>query len=213
MRPSQICQRQLRLLCLSATIAVLTLAPARAHEQPTTTPAARFLQHTLETALGLVRPPMTTGTGRDLDALIRDSMDWPGLTQFAIGHYRADLDSEGVDGVRTRIAQQLADLARRAGVAFPTMTLAVHDMRIDRDGNRHVLCLATLPKFGEVEVDWTLAPAPGGGYRVSDIAAFGLTLKQFLRGWIASLVAAQGGDAATAFEAAPSPPKPASSPQ
>lgn len=192
-------------------IAMLPLAPAWGHEQPNTTPAARFLQGTIDTAVALVRPPMTAKTDRDLDALIRDSMDWPSLIQFAIGHYRADLDSEGLRAARTRIEQQLRDLARRAGVELPTMTFAVHDMRIDRDGNRHVLSLATLPRFGEIEVDWTLAPAAGGGYRISDIAAFGLTLKQFLRGWITSLVAAQGGDAAAAFEVPP--PKSASSPQ
>jgi hypothetical protein len=208
MRPSQI--RQISQFCLCALGAVLSVAPASAHEQPTTTPAARFLQGTVETALGLVHPPMTAKTDRDLDALIRDSMDWPSLTQFAIGHYRADLDSKGMRGVRARIEEQLGDLARRAGLELPTMTLAVHDMRIDRDGNRHVLSIATLPRFGEIEVDWTLAPGAGGGYRISDIAAFGLTLKQFLRGWVTSLVAAQGGDAANTF--AP-PPGPAVSPQ
>jgi hypothetical protein len=201
---------QIRLLGLSAMIAVLTLVPAGAHEQPTTTPAAQFLQGTIDTALGLVHPPMTAKTGRDLGTLIHDSMDWPSLTQFAIGHYRVELDSNGMRGVRTRIQQQLDDLARRAGTQLPSMTLAVHDMRIDRDGNRHVLSIATLPRFGEIEVDWTLAPTAGGGYRISDIAAFGLTLKQFLRGWVTSLVAAQGGDAANTFAA---PPNPASSPQ
>jgi hypothetical protein len=196
---------------VSAMIAALTLAPAWGHEQPNTTPAARFLQDTIGTALGLIHPPMTARTNRELDALIHDSMDWPGLTQFAIGHYRADLDSKGMRGVRARIEQQLGELARRAGVGLPAMTLAVHNMRIDRDGDRHVLTTATLPKFGETEVDWTLTPAANGHYRISDIAAFGLTLKQFLRGWVTSLVAAQGGDAATAFEAPPA--GPASSPQ
>jgi ABC-type transporter MlaC component len=200
MRPSQI-----RLFGMSAMIAaplaaVLGVAPASAHEQPTTTPAARFLQGIIETAFNLVRPPVTAKANRNLDALIGDSMDWPSLTQFAIGHYRATLDATGMGGVTSRLEEQLGALARRAGVELPNMTLAVHDMRIDRDGNRHVLSTATLPRFGEIEVEWTLAPAADGGYRISDIAAFGLTLKQFLRGWIASLIAAQGGDAAATFE-------------
>jgi hypothetical protein len=206
MRPSQICQSRIRLLGLSAMIAVLTLVPAWGREQPNTTAAARFLQDTVATALALVHPPTTTRADRDLDALIRDSMDWPGLIRFAIGHYRADLDDRGIHGASARIEEQLRGLARRAGVEFPAMTLAVQDMRIDREGYRHVLSIATLPRFGEIEVDWTLAPAAGGGYRISDIAAFGLTLKQFLRGWITSLVAAQGCDAAEAFKTPPSTP-------
>jgi hypothetical protein len=47
-------------------------------------------------------------------------------------------------------------------------------------------------------VDWTLVPT-AAGYRVADVAAFGLTLRQFLRGWVTALVAAQGGDATAVF--------------
>jgi hypothetical protein len=56
-----------------------------------------------------------------------------------------------------------------------------------------------LPRFGEIEVEWVLAPAQSG-YRIADIKALGLTLRQFLPGWVAGLIAAKGGDAAAAFE-------------
>ena len=101
-------------------VLILGLGPASAHEQPTTTPVARFLQGTIETAFDLVRPPVTVKANRDLDALIRDSMDWPGLTQFASGHYRANLDSTGMGGVRSRLAEQLGVLARRTRVGTNT---------------------------------------------------------------------------------------------
>jgi hypothetical protein len=131
-------------------------------------------------------------------------MDWPGLTQFAIGRYRADLKDGEMGGVTARLEQQLGALARRAGAELPTMTVAIHDMRIDSDGSRHVLSTATLPRFGEIEVEWTLVPA-ANGYQITDIAAFGLTLRQFLRNWITTLVTAQGGDADATFAAPSSP--------
>jgi hypothetical protein len=56
-----------------------------------------------------------------------------------------------------------------------------------------------LPRFGEVEIEWVLAPALNG-YRIADIRALGLTLRQFLRGWVAGLIAAKDGDVAAAFE-------------
>jgi hypothetical protein len=192
------CSSQIRTVCLLLLAAALSCGPASAHERPITAPAARFLEGTVETAFGLVRPPVTPQANTTLEALIRDSMDWPGLTQFAIGHYLANLEDGEMGGVTARLEQQLGALARRAGTELPTMTLAIHDMRIDPDGSRHVLSAATLPRFGEIEVEWTLAPA-ANGYRIADIAAFGLTLRQFLRNWIATLVAAQGGDAVAAF--------------
>jgi hypothetical protein len=198
------CPSQIRTVCLALMAAALGCSPASAHERPITAPAARFLEGTIETAFGLVRPPVTPQANTTLEALIRDSMDWPGLAQFAIGRYRADLKDGEMGGVTARLEQQLGALARRAGVELPTMTLAIHDMRIDPDGNRHVLSTATLPRFGEIEVEWTLAPA-AKGYRIADIAAFGLTLRQFLRNWIATQVAAQGGDAGATFAAPASP--------
>jgi len=201
MRPSQI-----RPFSISLMVAALSCASASAHERPTTTPAARFLQDTIGTAFDLVRPPVGAKADADLDSLIHESMDWDGLTQFAIGRYRADLDDTGMNGVEQRLAQQLESLARRAGIELPTMTLAIRDMEVDPEGNRHVHSTATVPRFGEVEVEWTLipAPSPGGGndYRIADIKAFGLTLRQFLRNWIAGLIAARSGDAVAAFEPA-----------
>lgn len=198
------CPSQIRTIGLLLMAAASGCGPASAHERPTTTPAARFLEGTFEAAFGLVRPPVAPQADATLATLIRDSMDWPSLTPFAIGRYRADLGDRDMGAVRARLERQLRDLARRAGVELPTMTLAIHDMRIDPEGNRHVLSTATLPRFGEVEVEWTLAPA-GSGYRIADIAAFGLTLRQFLRNWIATLVAARGGDAGAVFAAPSSP--------
>jgi hypothetical protein len=198
------CSSQIRTVCLLLLAAALGCGPASAHERPITTPAARFLEGTIETAFGLVHPPVTPQANTTLEALIRDSMDWPGLTQFAIGRYRADLKDGSMGGVTVRLKQQLGALARRAGAELPTMTLAIHDMRIDPDGSRHVLSTATLPRFGEIEVEWTLVSA-AQGYRIADIAAFGLTLRQFLRNWIATLVAARGGDVAAAFLVPSSP--------
>lgn len=199
MRPSQI-----RRLCLVLTIVALCCGPASARERPATAPAARFLQATIEQAFGLVRPPVSAEAGANLEALIKDSMDWTSLTHFAIGHFGRTLDADGMGDVTARLEQRLGILARRAGVELSAMTVAVHDMRIDPDGTRRILSTATVPRFGEVEVEWTLIPAAAGnGYRIADIKAFGLTLRQFLRGWIAGLVAAQGGDAAAVFGEAP----------
>ena len=179
-------------------VAATVCAPAAAHERPATTPAARFLQDQLDTALALAHPPVSAKDSAELDIVIRDAMDWRGLTQFAIGRYGASLDTGGLSDAAARLEEQLGVLARRAGRELPTMTVTVHDMRIDPDGSRHVLTTATLPKFGEVEVNWTLVPT-ATGYRVADIAALGLTLRQFLRGWVTALVAAQGGDPAAVF--------------
>jgi len=176
----------------------LCCGPAAAHELPTTTPAARFLQDRLDRALVLARPPVSAKANGELDILIRDAMDWPSLAQFAIGHYGTSLDEGGRSDATARLERQLGLLARRAGRELPTMTIAIHDMRIDPDGNRHILSTATVPRFGEVEVEWTLRPT-ATGYRVADIKAFGLTLRQFLRSWVTALVAAQGGNAAAVF--------------
>ena len=192
MRPSQI--RPFRLLVIIA----LLCRPAAAHELPTTTPAARFLQDNLDKALFLAHPPVSAKASADLDIVIRDAMDWPSLTQFAIGHYGASLDEGGRSDAAARLEGQLGILARRAGRELPAMTIAIHDMRIDPDGNRHVLSTATVPRFGEIEVEWTLTPT-ATGYRIADIKALGLTLRQFLRGWVTALVAAQGGNAAAVF--------------
>ena len=177
---------------------VLLCAPASAHERPSTTPAARFLQDTVDRALLLARPPVSARAGGDLDILIRDAMDWPGLTQFAIGHYGARLTKGGLSDAAARLEQQLGMLARRAGKEMPTLTIAVRDMQVDAEGKRTILSIAVVPRFGEIEVKWTLAPT-AAGYRVVDIAALGLTLRQFLRGWVTGLVAAQGGDATAVF--------------
>lgn len=131
-------------------------------------------------------------------------MDWPNLTQFAIGRYGAELDEGGMVDARTRLERQLGALALRAGRELPAMTLAIHDMRIDPDGTRHVLSTANLPRFGEIEVEWILTPTrTDTSYRIADIKALGLTLRQFLRSWIANLVAARNGDAAAAVSDAP----------
>lgn len=176
----------------------LWCGPAAAHELPTTTPAARFLQDRLDRALFLARPPVSAKASAALDIVIRDAMDWPSLTQFAIGHYRANLDEGGLSDATARLERQLGILARRAGKDLPTMTIAIHDMRIDPDGNRHILSTATVPRFGEIEVEWTLTPT-ATGYRIADIRGLGLTLRQFLRGWVTGLVAAHGGNAAAVF--------------
>lgn len=196
---------QIRLIGLAAAI-VLLCGPAWAHERPTTTPVARFLQDNIDRALVLAKPPVSRKSGDDLDILIRDAMDWPNLTQYAIGHYGAKLDAGGLSEVGAQLERQLGQLARRAGKEMPTLTIALRGLRIDADGSRHVLSTADVPRFGEIEVEWTLRPT-AAGYRVSDISALGLSLRQFLRGWITSLVAAQGGDPAAVFngEAAASP--------
>ncbi len=180
------------------TVAVACCGPASARERPTTTPVARVLQTTIATAFDLVRTPATPATNAGLATLMDDAMDWPGLTQFAIGRYRADLGDDAMDDVKARLEQRLAVLARRAGDELGTLTLAIRDLRIDPDGDRHVLSTATLRHFGEIDVEWTLVRvqtgAEGSGYRIADIAAFGLTLREFLRGWITALIADQGGD-------------------
>ena len=194
MQPSQI-----RILWLSLLASVfIAVAPASAHELPTTTPAARFVQDRFEQALMLARPPVSAKASSQLDIIIRDTMDWSSLTSFAIGRYGADLNEGGLSDAAARVERQLGFLARRAGKELSTMTLAIHDLRIDQDGSRHLFSTATTPRFGEIEVEWTLMPT-AAGYRVADIKALGLTLRQFLRGWVTALIAAEGGDARAVF--------------
>lgn len=192
MRPSQT-----RLAGLM-TAFMLLCGPAAAHERPTTTPAARFLQDNIGRALMLAKPPVSRKSGDELDILIRDAMDWQNLTQYAIGHYGARLDAGGLSDAGAQLERQLGQLARRAGKEMPTLTIALRGLRIDPEGNRHLLSTANVPRFGEIEVEWTLRPT-ATGYRVSDISALGLSLRQFLRGWVTSLVAAQGGDPTAVF--------------
>jgi hypothetical protein len=181
-------------------VAIQAIAPAGAHETPTTTPAARFLRGVIEKAHELAQPPVAPAAGAELDALIHLSMDWPGLAQFAIGRYRSDLEADGMTAVVARLEQQMDTLARRAGAELPGLALAVHDMRIGPDGDRHVFTTAFLPRFGAVEVEWRLMPAAApNGYRIADVKALGLTLRAFLRGWLGGLIAAHGGDPAAAF--------------
>lgn len=196
---------QIRLIGLAAAIALLC-GPAWAHERPTTTPAARFLQDQIERALVLARPPVSGKASDALDILIRDAIDWPSLTRYAIGQYGAKLDAGGLSEMGAQLEQQLGHLARRAGKEMPTLTIALRGLRIDSDGNRRVLSTADVPRFGPIEVEWTLRPT-ATGYRVSDISALGLSLRQFLRGWVTNLVAAQGGDPTAVFsgEAGASP--------
>ena len=188
------------------TAVVLLCGPAQAHERPTTTPAARFLQDHIDRALVLAKPPVSRKSGDELSILIRDAMDWPTLTQYAIGHYGAKLDAGGLSDVGAQLEQQLGLLARRAGKEMPSLTIVLRGLRIDAEGNRHVLSTADVPRFGPIEVEWTLRPT-ATGYRVSDISALGLSLRQFLRGWVTGLVAAQGGDPTAVFngEAGASP--------
>jgi hypothetical protein len=195
----------IRLIGLAAAIAFFC-GPASAHERPTTTSAARFLQDHIDRALVLARPPVSGKASDALDILIRDAIDWPALTRYAIGRYGAKLDAGGLSDVGAQLEQQLGNLARRAGKDMPALTIALRGLRIDAEGNRHVLSTADVPRFGEIEVEWTLRPT-AAGYRVSDISALGLSLRQFLRGWVTSLVAAQGGDPAAVFngEAGASP--------
>ena len=177
---------QIRLIGLAAAIA-LWCGPAWAHERPTTTPAARFLQDQIDRALVLARPPVSGKASDALDILIRVAIDWPSLTRYAIGHYRAKLDAGGLSEVGAQLERQLGLLARRAGKEMPTLTIALRGLRLDADGNRRVLSTADVPRFGQIEVEWTLRPT-ATGYRVSDISALGLTLRQFLRGWVTSQI-------------------------
>lgn len=188
---------QIRLAGLVIAI-MLVGGPAWAHERPATTPAARFVQDHIDRALVLAKPPVSRKAGDELDLLIRDAMDWPALTQYAVGHYRARLDAGGLSDAAAQLERQLGQLARRAGKELPTLTIAPRGLRIDSAGNRHVLSTADVPRFGEIEVEWTLRPTPTG-YRVSDISALGFSLRQFLRGWVTSLIAAQGGDPTAVF--------------
>jgi hypothetical protein len=192
---------QIRLIGLAAALALLC-GPAWAHERPTTTPVARFLQDNIDRALVLAKPPVSRKSGDALDILIRDAMDWPNLTQYAIGHYGAKLDAGGLSDVGSQLERQLGLLARRAGKEMPALTIALRDLRIDADGSRHVFSTADVPRFGEIEVEWTLRPT-ATGYRVADISALGLSLRQFLRGWVTGLVAAQGGNPTAVFNSEP----------
>lgn len=150
---------------------------------------------------------MTPDENRRLDFMIERSMDWAGLAQFAVARYRAELDGGAMDAVAARLAERLAALARTAGRELEGLDLVVRDMRLEADGTRRVMSTATLQRFGEVEVTWTLVPTQDGGYRIADIAALGLTLRHFLRGWVTGLIADRGGDPA-AVVAPPTAPTP-----
>jgi hypothetical protein len=97
---------QIRLIGLAAALALLCF-PAWAHERPTTTPVARFLQDNIDRALVLAKPPVSRKSGDELDILIRDAMDWPNLTQYAIGHYGAKLNAGGLSDVGAQLERQL----------------------------------------------------------------------------------------------------------
>src|SRR5262245_12219231 len=140
---------QIRVIGLAAAIALLCF-PAWAHERPTTTPAARFLQDNIERALVLAKPPVSRKSGDELDILIRDAMDWPNLTQYAVGHYGVKLDAGGLSEVGAQLERQLGLLARRAGKEMPALTIALRGLRIDADGSRHVFSTADVPRFGEI---------------------------------------------------------------
>lgn len=193
---------QIHPLLVAAIAFVLGCGQATARERPATVPAALFLQDTIDRATRLVRPPVSAGDRSELARLIESAMDWPALARFAIGHFGAALNADEMSGVTRRLEQRVQSLAQRAGAELPAMTVAIHDLRIDPDGHRHIFSTATVPRLGEIEVEWTLAPSQTG-YHITDIRAVGITLRQFLRSWIISLVAARGGDAAAAFGEAP----------
>ena len=140
---------QIRLIGLAAAIA-LWCCSASAHERPTTTPAARFLQDQIDRALVLAKPPVSGKASDELDILIRDAIDWPSLTRYAIGHYGAKLDSGGLSEVGAQLERQLGLLARRAGKEMPTLTIALRGLRLDADGprRREVLECRGCPRHG-----------------------------------------------------------------
>ena len=168
--------------------ALPAIAPAVAHERPSTAPAARFLQAVIDNALPLAMPPVSTAVDARLRTAMDNALDLSDLTIFALGRYRAALDAEALARAQGAIGEQLRALAYRAGEAYPMLALTVTGLRIDAEGNRRVQSAARLPRIGEVEVEWTLRPE-GSGYRIMDIQAFGLTLRHFLRNWIAVLIA------------------------
>jgi ABC-type transporter MlaC component len=181
---------------LAVALAVGYVTPIAAHERPATAPAARFLQATIDNALPLAMPPVSNAADARLRTTMDNALDFPGLTIFALGRYRAALDAEAVARAQGAIGEQLRALAYRAGEAYPTLALTVTGLRIDADGNRRIQSVVRLPKIGEVEVEWILKP-DDGSYRILDIQAFGLTLRHFLRNWIAVVVAE--ADPATVF--------------
>lgn len=181
---------------LVAVLAVVCAMPATGRERPSTAPAARFLQATIDAALPLAIPPVNEAGDARLRGILNAALDFPNLTIFALGRYRADLDDAANTRAQAAIGDQLRALAYRAGAAYPTLALTVTGLRVDADGNRRVQSVARLPRVGAVEVEWILK-MDGPSYRVVDIQSFGLTLRHFLRDWVTVLVAGQ--DPATVF--------------
>lgn len=175
---------------LAAALVLGCACPAVAHERPSTAPAARFVQATIDAALPLAMPPVSAVADTRLRGIMDAALDFPDLTVFALGRYRADLDNAASTRALDAIGDQLRALAYRAGEAYPTLAVTVTGLRIDAEGNRRIQSTARLPRIGAVDVEWILK-ADGASYRIVDIQAFGLTLRHFLRDWVTILVAGQ----------------------
>ena len=121
---------------LAAALAVVCAMPAVGRERPSTAPAARFLQATIDAALPLAIPPVNEAGDTRLRGILDAALDFPDLTIFALGRYRADLDDAASGRAREAIGDQLRALAYRACEAYPTLALTVTGLRVDADGNR-----------------------------------------------------------------------------
>lgn len=188
--------RTLPIALLAAAFALVCAMPAAGRERPSTAPAARFLQATVDAALPLAMPPVNQAADVRLRGMVEAALDLADLTAFALGRYRADLDDGASERAQDTIGAQLRALAYRAGEAYPTLAVQITGLRIDAEGNRRVQSVARLPRIGAVEVEWILK-LDGPSYRILDIQSFGLTLRHFLRDWVTVLVAGQ--DPATVF--------------
>ena len=180
---------------LVAVLAVVCAMPATGRERPSTAPAARFLQATIDAALPLAIPPVNEAGDARLRGILNAALDFPNLTIFALGHYVPTWTMPRTPGRRLRSAINYAP-SPMAGAAYPTLALTVTGLRVDADGNRRVQSVARLPRVGAVEVE-SISKMDGPSYRVVDIQSFGLTLRHFLRDWVTVLVAGQ--DPATVF--------------
>ena len=203
-RPSRIRPNRLQRPVLAAILALGFATPSEAHERPSTAPAARFLQAAIDAALPLAMPPISAAADTRLQVIMDSALDLPDLTTFALGRYRGDLNSEATTRAQEAIGDQLRALAYRAGEAYPDLAITITGLRIDAEGNRRIQSVALLPSIGPVEVDWILKPQ-GSSYQISDVQAFGLTLRHFLRDWVTMLVAGRNPSAVFGPPGAASP--------
>lgn len=156
--------------------------------------AEAALDRLVAAAQGLARRPAGPARDGEMRALLRSSADLEAVGRFVLGrHWRGASEAERSEFLRLFEARILDGMARRLGDTGP---FRAERGRSRASGEGVEIPLRIRPDRGgpEIETIWRLEPS-GGGWRVVDVVAEGISLRITTRSEYASVIQ-RGGMAA-----------------